>query len=149
VFVDHYYSTGWYGQPYDWNPTPTSHSTDLDYAIQDIVSVFTDDNRRALGRLVPRDGKVNIYTEGNYSYSMDADSFYDLYKDGAENVHTDSYTVQRVEQKDNGDVRILAKHEYTDPWDQHQVVYHTYYLVRDGRDYVIREFGTSYYKQGW
>jgi len=153
VIVDSFYSTGWVGRPYAYTPVPVNpnanKATDLDFAVQDIVAAFQDDDRRALGDLVPKDGKVNIFTEGNYSYSLGADEFYDLYKDGIENVHTQHYSIEKVETSEKGDVRVLARHDYTDPWDQEQTVYHTYYLVHEGQNYVIREFGTSYYDKGW
>jgi hypothetical protein len=149
VIVDNYYSSGWEGRPYYWENEQPASRTDLDLALQDMVSAFQDDDRRAISRLIPRDGQVNIYTEGNYSYSLSSDAFYDLYKDGIENVHTDKYQITRVETNDRGDARIEARHDYVDPWNNTQTVYHTYYLVRQGHDYVIREFGTSYDAKGW
>ncbi len=147
IFVDTWYSSGWVGEPYTYYPDAPSrdNSPALDPSLHYIVAAFQDDDRRALSHLVPRDGKVNIFTEGNYSYSLSADDFYDLYKDGVENVHTDKYVIEDVQVNAKGDARVKARHEYTDPWGKPQTVSHTYYLAHEGSDYVIREFGTSYY----
>jgi hypothetical protein len=150
VIVDRYYSTDWYGSPYDRREDYLAVNRQaLDSALDDIRDAFVNLDRRSISHLVPSDGKVNIFTEGNYSYSLNADEFYNVYKDGIQNVKTDSYRILRVERNDRGDARVQAEHSYTDPWGERQTVYHTYYLAREGRDYVIREFGTSYYNKGW
>ncbi|AIE86751.1 hypothetical protein [Fimbriimonas ginsengisoli] len=153
TIVNVYPTSNWSGDNYDWRPIDqydrNARYEDLDYAIEDIVDVFQNGSRRSLDRLVPRRGSVNIYTEGNYSYSLGADDFYDLYQDGMENVNTVRYQIVDVQRDRNGNARVLARHEFIDPWNQRQTVWHTYYLQRERRDYVIREFGTSYYRQGW
>lgn len=153
IIVSSFPTTNWYGYPYSWQSVDrydrNARYDDLDYTVQDIVDAFQRDDHRSLDRLVPRDGRVNIYTEGNYSYSLGANDFYDLYRDGIDNVQTTRYEIQSVQRDRDGNARVLARHEFTDPWGARQVVWHTYYLALEGRDYVIREFGTSYYHSGW
>jgi hypothetical protein len=153
TIVNVFPTSNWYGTPYRWRPVDqwdrNGRYEDLDYSIEDIVDAFQDGSRRAIERLVPTRGTVNIYTEGNYSYSLNADDFYDLYNDGIQNVNTVRYQIIDVQRNRDGNARVLARHEFIDPWGTRQTVWHTYYLERDRRDYVIREFGTSYYRSGW
>lgn len=152
TIINVYPTTNWYGHPYRWRSIDEGdrgNYSDIDYAIQDIRDAFEDGNRRAIDRLCPRNGNINIYSDGNYDYSLGANDFYDLYNDGIENVRTRRYVIENVEVNDAGNVRIFARHEYTDPWGNDAVVFHTYYLERSGRDYVIREFGTTQDRNRW
>lgn len=135
------------GTEYDWHlPTDGDRSrdyTDLDYALDDIVRSFEDQDHRSMDRLVPRDGNVAVFMDGEYRYSLKADDFYDLFQDGTANVHTDRYEIVDVRTFGSDRVRVQARQQYTDPWGHDTVVYHTYYLERDGRDFVIRQFGVN------
>ena len=141
-------SHNWYGQTYRWNQ-PTYNNwgryNDLDYAVQDIVSAFERRDYRAINRLVPNRGNVHIYLDGRYSYSLQPDDFYDLFVDGIENARTVRYEITEVRQ--NGRyAKVTARHQYVDPWNQRSTTYHDFFLEQDGRDYVIREFGTTNYR---
>ncbi len=116
---------------------------ELDYALDDLQDAWERTDFRAIGRLVPRRGNVNMYFDGQYSYSLESNDFYDLFADGIENVRTTRYEITEVQRGRNGSARIEARHEFTDPWNRRNVTYHQYFLEEDGRNYVIREFGTS------
>ena len=112
-------------------------------ATEDLIDVFEKNDRRAMNRLVPQSGNIAIYKDNRYSYSLNADDFYDMLNDLATNAKTDRYNVLEVRYKRNS-VRISTRHEYTDPWGNRQDVYHEILLEQDRRNgYVIREFGTS------
>jgi len=149
IIVDSYPSTNWSGNDYDWQPAESNAaktSSDLDYSIDDIVDAFQKDDHKAIDRLVPQSGNVNIYVDGKYSYSLAAGDFYDTYVDGIESTKTDHYEVMDVKANADGTARVTAKHIYTDPWGKRTFVYHSYFLVHEGTEYVIREFGTSNYR---
>lgn len=141
----------WSGQAYQWQRNSNNFDrswnrdrSELDYTLDDLVDAFERADRRAAGRLVPRSGNVNIYTDGRYGYSLNADDFYDLFMDGLFNNDTRRYEILNVEMNNRGDAaRVYARHESVDPWGNRQTVYHNYYLERERRDFVIREFGTS------
>ena len=148
IIVDSYPSTNWSGSDYDWQP-PQDNSkaqTDLDYSVDDIVNAFQNDDKKAIDRLIPQSGNVNIYTDGKYGYSLGANDFFDTYVDGIESTKTDRYEILDVKAKPDGTARVTAKHIYTDPWGARTFVYHSYFLVHEGDEYVIREFGTSNYQ---
>jgi len=95
-----------------------------------------------LNRLIPDSGKVGIYIDERYQYSMDADDYYDLMVDNTLNARTQNYTILSVRTyRDN--VRVVAMHEYTDPWGDRERVYHVYRLEPSRYGYQIVEFGTS------
>jgi len=112
-------------------------------ALQDLERAFERKDRRAMGRLIPRNGSVNIMLDGNFQYSLNADDFFDLFQDGISNVKTDRYEIVRVRQNRNS-ARVIAKHTFRDPWGRQQTNFQAFYLEGDRRDgYVIREFDTT------
>ncbi len=158
VIVDQYPSTNWVGNDYEWNESGESASVDptgpiisnptLDQSITEIVTAFEKDDHKAIDAVTPHSGNVNIYTDGKYAYSLKANDFYDTYVDGIESTKTDRYEIVEVKANANGTARVTAKHVYNDPWGNRTSVYHSYFLVKEGNSYVIREFGTSDYREG-
>ena len=159
VIVDRFPSTNWVGSDYEWNDGGESASIDqpgqissnptLDQSISALVASFEKDDHQAIDDVTPHSGNVNIYTDGKYSYSLKANDFYDTYVDGIESTKTDRYEILDVKANANGTARVVAKHVYNDPWGNRTFIYHSYFLVKEGANYVIREFGTSDYRTGW
>ncbi len=137
----------WEGTDYRWNrPNPADRYDryeDLDYAIEDIVDSFQRGDRRAASKLIPRDGKVNIYMDGTYRYSLSPDDFYDLFMDGIDNTRTSRYDIVSVRSNGRDAARVVGRHEYEDPWGKRSAIEHTFLLERERRDIVIREFGIT------
>lgn len=134
------------GTRYRWNqPTQNSWNRDyseLDYVIQDIVLAFEEGDRRAVGRLMPRYGQVGIIIDGRYDYGMRSDDFYDTFLDAVDNTRTRDYQILDVQYRRDS-AAVWARHDYEDPWGRRVSVYHYYKLETEGRNWVIREFGTS------
>ena len=150
IVVDNYPSTNWTGDDYEWAPgSRTTANAVLDDSVQDLVAAFEADDHQAIDRVAPHSGNVNIYVDGKYSYSLKANDFYDTYVDGIESTKTDRYEVVDVKANPNGTARVETKHIYNDPWGNRTYVYHSYFHVKEGDEYVIREFGTSDYRTGW
>ncbi len=140
----------WTGTSYRWNQTRydtfgtgyNNRSSDLDYAIEDIVNAFENGDRRAVSRLVPERSDVAIYVDGQYSYSLNGDDFYDMFLDATQNTRTRRYAITDV--KVNGNTaRVTARHEFEDPWGRVTAVWHYYELQQERRNVVITKFGTS------
>lgn len=148
--VPNYYWSPFIGVSYTWYPPSNSNTyynngrrlSDFDYAIDDIVNSFENDDRRAVSRLVPRSGRVAILIDGKYAYSMNADDFYDTLLDATQNSKTTDYKILDVQTNRDG-AAVWARHDFEDPWGRRESVYHYFRLEQDGRDWVIREFGTS------
>jgi hypothetical protein len=134
------------GIRYQWNQPSREYynrnHNELDYVIEDIVKVFMDSDRRAINRLLPRRGNVGIIVDGQYSYALRSDDFYDTMLDAAESSQTVDYRILDIQyQRDTASV--YARHDFDDPWGRRTSVFHYYKLEVEGRDWVIREFGTS------
>ncbi len=134
----------WNGDEYQWQRADSfNHGSDLDYAIADIRDAFTRVDTQAVGRLIPRDGTIALYIDGQYRYSLQPNDFYDLYMDGIKNVETQRYDILDVRYDGYNRAKVYARHEFTDPWGAVNTVYHTYSLERERGAYVIRQFETS------
>lgn len=138
----------WSGRRYNysynsgWGYGSYNNRGDLDYAIDDLRDAFLNMDRRALTRLIPRDGRVDIFASNRYDYSLDADEFYNLMLDGIYNADTKRYEIVSVETYRN-EAEVVARHEFTDPWGRRSSVYHWYRMEESRKGYVITRFGTS------
>lgn len=115
----------------------------LDDSLWDLVNAFERGDRRALGRLIPRRGRINIYMDDRYAYSLEADDFYDMMLDNIETTRTVRYEIDRV-QTYRDEAQVTARHEYVDPWGRRASVYHNFRLEEDRYGYTITDFRTSW-----
>ena len=115
---------------------------ELDYVIEDITYAFQDADRRSVQRLVPRNGRIGIIVDGRYAYSLNPEDFYDTLMDAVENTRTIDYRILDVQYRRDA-ASVFAQHDFEDPWGRRISVYHYYKLEIEGRNWVIREFGTS------
>lgn len=145
------------GYPYEWvnpgynnggnwnNGWGNSRYNDVDYAVDDLQNAFEEGDRRAAARLVPRRSDVGIFVDGKYSYSLSADDFCDLLLDNIQNTRTRRYAIERVWRSNDG-ARVIARHEFEDPWGQRCTVWHNVIFQYERNQLVIREFGVSNYR---
>jgi len=134
------------GDPYTYRPVYDNYYSDrysdVDYAITDIVNLFQRCDRSALNRLVPRRENVNIFVDGQYSYSVSPDDFYDMMVDNSENTRTIDYVIERVWRGRDG-ARVIARHVFADPRGGDCTVWQSYVLQYERGYLVVKEFGTS------
>lgn len=155
IYVDNFRGCNWgYGDVYTYrvnspylknNPYyggSVYKQTDLDYALEDLEYAWEYADRRSISRLVPDRGRVNIYHDGQYSYSLSSDDFYDMLVDAVYATDTENYEIASVRVNRN-EATVTGKHYFYDAWGGRQVVYHSYRLEREGRDWVITDFSTG------
>lgn len=119
--------------------------TDVDYAIDDIVTAFERGRIRYLDDLLPRDTYVQIALEDYTQYRMNSEDFYDMMADLVEGSDTVRYKVQDVRyEKDQ--VVIITEHEYRDPWGRIDTKYHTIVLEENRRGFEIVYFKVDRYE---
>ncbi|MER3496195.1 MAG: hypothetical protein C4320_04965 [Armatimonadota bacterium] len=139
-----YYDDGAYDQGY-WNGRRDSDDRRFEearYATRDLADAFEDGNARGVNRLLPRNGRIAILREGSYDYALSSDEFGRMLDDLIENSRTERYRI--VESRGYGrEVRVVARHDYTDPWGERRTMFHHILLSPEDGRYVIREFGTS------
>ncbi|MCX7800150.1 MAG: hypothetical protein N2109_07395 [Fimbriimonadales bacterium] len=119
--------------------------SEIDWAVDDLVAVFERRDRRALDRLLPRGGKIGVWIDERFAYALSPDDFYDLMLDNAFGTRTRRYDILEV-RRWRDQIRVLARHDYEDPWGRLDCVYHTYRLEPEGRGYVIVDFGSSAFR---
>lgn len=150
IFVDDNRYERFDGYNYSWSRNNNEYvdgdNKTLDYAVDDIVSAYEDVDTNKLDNLVPSRGRVRIYGENRFRYSIDARDFYDLLRDGITTPRTDRYRIIDVKWDGRNQARVTARHEYRDNRDEQRTVYHSYTLIRERGQFVIREFGTSSYQ---
>lgn len=136
--------SNWYGESYAWRAGyyNSPSNAEIDYAVEDIVDTFQNADRRAASRLIPSRSDVAIFSNGQYSYSVSPDDFYDMFLDAALNTRTRSYQILDV-RRGRDSVRVTARHEFEDPWGRTESVIHYYELGYEGRNLVITKFGVS------
>ena len=127
----------------DWDRVDDrSASRELDDATIGLRDAFERNRESDVQSLLPQTGQVAIFNDGKYDYSLGADDFQNMFLDGIRQSKTTRYEI--VDTRVRGDeVRLRARHEYTDSFGDEQTVYHTYTLRREGGRYVIREFGSE------
>lgn len=147
------------GVPYDYRPYRSyqddryddrSYRSDdrsyrrnnLDEAIDDLVDAFERQDRRALDRLVPRNGDITVSVDNSVVYSLGSNDFYDMLTDAVMSSKTVSYRIESVRRNDR-EAEVVADHQYLDPWGQRLEVFHRFTLVEDYGRVVIRKFATS------
>lgn len=133
---------------YRWHDDDRYYDRNLNRALDDIQNLFEDCDYRVLNYLVPSRGRVGIYIDGAYRYSLGSDDFYDMMADLAYSTRTLRYSILDV-RTGRGAARVLAAHEYLDPWGGRQTTYHFYTLADSRRGYEIVEFGTGGTRSCW
>lgn len=129
---------------HDWKYSDRYDRRDDDYeadsAVRDLTRIYTKKDRRALDRLT--DGRYNavIRGDGCEDYSIGSDDLYDLIYDNAWTTRTRKFEVRDVRINRSG-VRVVARHEWSDPWRSTREAYHVYVLEDSRNGYRIREFG--------
>lgn len=163
IIVNVHRSRNWYGNPYRWHrpvysavftvdnryESSNDSYTDLDYAVDDLARAFEQTDYKAMNNLLPTDGKVDLYFDGNYGYSLNAPDFYDLFADGVENVKTSRYTITNVRYDSRDSAKVSAIHEFTDAWGNPSTTYQDFFLVKENGKWTVREFGTSNTRTNW
>ena len=119
---------------------------DRDYGLysttRDLVRIFERRDLRLLNSLIPRRGVVVIKADGRRGYAISTEDFYDLMYDNIYSTKTRRYEIVRMT-RGWGGAKVVARHEFEDPWRRKISVYHQYILEEAGWDrYNIVEFGT-------
>lgn len=130
-----YYNYSNYG--YDRN------YSQVDRALSDLQDAFKYSDAKLLDRLIPRYGDVEIFIDGDYAYSLNANDYYDITADLIYSVNTTSFQISEVKRISGGGYVVLARHDYVDSWNSRQSNWLTFTLREERGSYVITQAGTS------
>ncbi|HWP30599.1 MAG TPA: hypothetical protein VNK96_02595 [Fimbriimonadales bacterium] len=121
----------------------------LDRALSDLVDAFKYSDVRALERLAPPGGRVDIFMEGKYAYTVSTDDYFDMTADLIQSVYTENFQIVRVRKARSGEYRVIARHDYLDPWNERQTTWLNFTLDFQNGRYVIVEAGSSRQQIDW
>lgn len=137
-----------YGNYGNYDPYDRYDRYGRNYALDESLSMLTDAFRygdtNLLGELVLNRSTISIYIDGQYSYDLRGEDYFDMTADLLESVRTTDFRIDSVRPTENYRyMRVNARHEYLDPWNRRQTVYLTFTLKNSGDHYQIVEAGTS------
>jgi hypothetical protein len=164
-----YYSPFWdYGFPYvypsrtvvvevpqyTYVPVPTysydngyylsqGQQTGLDDAIQDIRNAWVSGRQDLLLRHIDSNTDVQVFLNGQYSYSLPSSDYSQMVRDALDHVKTQSFTITGVEQRSDGAYVVSAKHSFYDLNDKFKSVDVSYTLARSDGRWVIVGVGST------
>jgi hypothetical protein len=142
-----YYAWSNYGYSYSYRDY--SRYSILDRALSNLVDAFKYSDVTLLDPLLPRNNRVDIFIDGSYSYSVNSDDYYDMTADLIHSVYTVDFNIIDVRRTRGNEYKVIAKHDYLDPWNARQSTYLTFTLENQRGNLVIVEAGTSRFRPFW
>ncbi len=116
----------------------------LDRSLSMLVDAFKYGDSNLLGELILNRSNISIYIDGQYSYDLRGEDYFDMTADLLSSVRTTDFRIESVRPSENNRyVRVNARHDYIDPWNRRQSVYLMFTLKNSGEDFQIIEAGTS------
>jgi hypothetical protein len=112
-------------------------------AVAEIRRAWMSGDYARLKSRLPETGKMRIYLEGKYRYSVDAAEFAQMTREAMARIDTISFTLDRVARQGEGRAFVSGKHSYYDPARRKHAVYVSYGLVREKGRWNIAEAGSS------
>ena len=140
---DRGYGNYGYSDPYD-RYDRYGRNYALDEALSMITDAFKYGDTDLLGEVILNRSTIGIYIDGQYSYDLRGEDYFDMTADLLASVRTTNFRIESVRPSDNNRyVRVNARHDYLDPWNRQQTVYLMFTLKNNGGNYQIVEAGTS------
>lgn len=152
-----YPAQGGFVRTWDDDPYTTVASTDysrgleryadrtrFDQTIDNIVDAFKNCDARFIENVTPYSGRVAIYQDGQFRYSLGAADFSGMYRDLIEGTRSRGYEIDDVRVYPDRSARVIALHRKVDAAGNVTTVKHDYWLAYENRQFVIRRFGVSY-----
>lgn len=129
-----------YGGGYYLSP---GYQTGLTEAIADIRKGWTDGREDLLLKHVPADRQVQVYINGEYSYSLPSSDYTSMVRDAMGRVRTVAFTITGVERRSDGAYLVRARHDFRDINDQYKERNVSYTLAPEEGSWVIAAVGSS------
>src|SRR5205085_11292258 len=86
-----------YGQGYNRGyGYDNSNYSGLDRALSNLSDAFRYSDVKQLDRLLPSGGNVEVFIDGDYSYTLSSDDYYDITSDLILGVNTTNFQVVQV-----------------------------------------------------
>jgi hypothetical protein len=146
VYVVPGYSWNWsVGSAYAWQRSAAYDSygdAALNHAITDVNQLFIDRNVNAGNDLIGG-GRVAVFAEGHYEYSLAPADFSAMLADNVNATQTVGYQVNHILVNGNT-ASITATHQFRNADGSIGLVHQRFRLYFDGSRYVVSDFMTSH-----
>jgi hypothetical protein len=126
--------------------TTTAYDIDTDgadQAIADIRQAWLDGNINAFGAHLDDQLDINIYFDGDYSYSTSSSDYYSMTADAMATTKTISLDFDRPAPIGNDEISVRGKQVFTGPENDRHTLYVSYQLRLVGNDWYIVSFDSS------
>jgi len=115
----------------------------LNKALDDIKNTWIAGRPDLIERHIDTGGKVAIFLDGAYSYSLPSADYRDMTFDAIKQINTVDFNIYQVSRRSDGAYTAFARHEFRDADNNDTIVYVSYTLTKiDGR-WVIVSSGSS------
>lgn len=126
------------GSSYDYADGQNSM---LNLAVEDITAMFQNQSLAALDAMIPPSGRVNVFNNDQYMYTLNDSDFRAMMQDNLQNTQTMNFTITGVNVY-GGTATVDATHTFSDPEGGTSTVYQQYKLQLQNGHYVIVDFST-------
>lgn len=135
--------TGSKGQLDDFYLGGSKQSETISDAMDDIRKAWLNGDVARLNARFKSEGKVRVYPQGNYKYTVEAKEFTSMLKDAMTKIDTIGFEFDRPKSEETGHVLITGVHTFVDADKEKRTTYVSYGLERTGGKWLITEAGSS------
>lgn len=112
-------------------------------AIRDVQQAWERSDPEFIMDHVERRSAIDVYMDGQYTYSLEEYDYYDMTRDAMSVIKTRSFDFDRVTRVDSDRYVARGTHVYTDRYGLHKTVYVTYTFQRYRTEWYIVAVGSS------
>lgn len=112
-------------------------------AVDELREAFGHGNIDALVALTDPNVQIAVFLQGKYEYTLDANDFVDLTRDGLQGIDTISFDITRVHERSAGIYVVSGEHVYRDRNGQRRKVYVSYVLEDIKGIWTLTQVGTA------
>jgi hypothetical protein len=141
-YDDYYLSRGDY-YPYDGYYFSSSIRKSLRSALDDIERAWDESDSDLLLRYAASGRKIDVFSKGKYSYSIDKEDYRDMTRDAMETFDTADFDFTNVKLRAPDEAIAYGEHTYYMDDDETRTVYVSYTLQRILGRWYITEVGSS------
>jgi len=115
-------------------------------AMSDIRDAWLDNRPELIQDHLQQYGKIRIYFQGRYAYSINGEDYYQMVQDAFSTLETERFDLGRMRARSRDEIFISARHEFVDPDGGSRTVQLGYTLRRsNGTWYIVAVDSSSRY----
>jgi catechol 2,3-dioxygenase-like lactoylglutathione lyase family enzyme len=112
-------------------------------AVADIRDAWLDNRPELIQDHLQQYGKIGIYFQGRYAYSINGEDYYQMVQDAFSTLQTERFELGRISGRSRDEVFVSARHDFVDPDGQRRTVQLGYTLHRTSGTWNITAVDSS------